>query len=458
MEKEKNTMLNTSKKIVLCSGVRTAFGHLAKSLSKIAPEDLMGMTIRELVKRSHLDPQKVDGVMAGWVGQGSHAPNIARIATLKAGRLPEKAHSMTLQANCISSLESISSSARHIIMGEGDLYIAGGTESMSTFPYNIRGSRESKSLRSLDTVKAKWNELWNDPEVAIKDSMEEGLNDPVKNLNMAATAEVCAQMFGVSREEQDQYAHESFKRCLEGHNRGFYKSHMMPVVVDGKTLLESDEYIMLRKKLVEKPAMIQKAPVLFDSDAFTIKDFYDKFGEHIEGKAYSPDAKASVTLFNSCARSDGATAVIVTSEETAKKLGLGILGSIKSWAYYGINPAHMGVGPVYASHLALQRANLKFSDLDQIELHEAFAATCLSIFRLGKNKFQQDWQSLWADHKCNPNGGSIPLGHPLAATGTRVVLNLLYAMKENPKARYGLATACAGGGLGGAMIIEKPQT
>ncbi len=447
-------MQATSKKIVLCSGLRTAMGHLSKSLAEILPEELMAAVIRELVKRTKLDTKHVDGVMVGWVGQGSHAPNIARIAALK-GRLPEKAHAVTVQANCVSGLEAICSAARHILTGEGDLYIAGGTESMSTFPYAIRGPRSAKFLRSMETLKENWAHIWEDPEITITDTIEEGLNDPVKNLNMAATAEVCAQMFGITRQEQDAYAHESFKRCYEGWMNGFYKSHVMPVMKEGKTILETDEYVMLRKSLVEKPQMFEKAPVLFDSDKFTIKDFYEKYCEHMPNTKYSSAVQATLTLINSCARSDGAAAVIVTTEEMAKDLGLEILGEIKSWGFYGINPAHMGIGPVFATQEALDRAGLKFSDLDEVELHEAFASTCLSIFKVGKEQFGHTWRQLWDEKKLNPNGGTIPLGHPLAATGTRIVLNLLYAVKKNPDAEFGLATACAAGGLGGAMIIQK---
>ncbi len=450
-------MNSKNKKIVLCTGLRTAIGHLSKSLSHMPPEDLMGSVIRELVKRANLDPKYIDGVIVGWVGQGSHAPNIARIAALKAGRLPERAHATTIQENCVSGMESICSAARHIVMGEGELYIAGGTESMSTFPYAIRGPRSAKSLRSIESVKENWANLWNDPEVSIMDTMEEGLTDPIRHLNMAATAEVCAQMFGITREMQDAYAYETFKRCYESELDGFYKSHVMPVVEAGQTLLEFDEYVMLRKNLVQKPEMIKKAPVLFDSEAFTIKNFYEKFGEHIKGKSYEPNAQATVTLFNSCARSDGAAAVIVTSEELAKDLGLEILGELKSWAFYGIDPAHMGIAPAYATQTALDRVGLKFSDIDQIELHEAFAATCLSIFHVGREQMSQDWRTLWDKKMLNPHGGSIPLGHPLAATGTRIVLNLMYAMKENPNSDIGLAAACAAGGLGGAILLQRPS-
>src|SRR5581483_1907083 len=164
-------------KVVLCGGVRTPIGHFAKSLATVSPEHLLMVTINGLLAKTTLYPHAVDGVMAGWVGQGSHAPNIARIAVLLS-HLPEKAHAVTLQANCVSGMEAIASAARRIILGEGELFIAGGTESMSTFPYAIRGNRSMKELRSLDTVRANWSSLLANEEIGIVDCIEEGLNDP----------------------------------------------------------------------------------------------------------------------------------------------------------------------------------------------------------------------------------------------------------------------------------------
>ena len=442
-------------KIVLCGGIRTPIGHIAKSLASVSPEHLMTLTINGLLAKTTLYPQAVDGVMVGWVGQGSHAPNIARICVLMS-HLPDKAHAVTLQANCVSGMEAISSAARHIVMGEGDLYIAGGTESMSSFPYAIRGDRSMKELRSLETVRANWPSLLDHEGIGIVDCIEEGLNDPVKNLNMAATAEVCAQMYSVDRKSQDAYALETYRRALTAEENGFYKSHTLPVEEHGKILLERDEYPYLRESLVKKPEMMAKAPLIFENSSFTMKEFYDLYAVHIEGKQYVPgQTHGSVTLFNSCARSDGAAAVIVASEKRALELKLEILGEIVSWGYWGNNPAHMGIAPVFATANALERAGINFDNLDQIELHEAFSATCLSIFKVGLEKYGHHWESKWKDGKLNPNGGSIPLGHPLAATGTRIVLNALYQMKKKPEAKYALAAACAAGGLGGAMIIKK---
>jgi acetyl-CoA acetyltransferase family protein len=326
---------------------------------------------------------------------------------------------------------------------------------MSRMPYSIEGSRGLKELRSFETVKAKWNGLLESSEVSVVDSLEQGLTDPVKKINMAATAEVCAQMYGIARQDQDNYARESFRRAISGWKAGFYDSHVEKVVVGDNSALDKDEYPFLREDLVEKPQMFSKAPLLFDGPSYSLKNFYADYGAYIEGKKYQEGDKGTVTLFNSCGRSDGAAAVIVSTEKKAKELGLEILAKIKGWGFYGNNPAHMGVSPALAAPVALERAGISFDDLDQIELHEPFAATVLSIFKVGRERFGHDWKAKFDSGALNPNGGSVALGHPLGATGTRLMLNLNYALKRNPKARYGMIAACAGGGMGGAMVVEK---
>lgn len=443
-----------SKTIVIAGGARTPIGHLSRSLTNLAPESLLVDALQSTIARAKLPKDAVDGVIAGWVGQAFSAPNIARVAALRAG-LPEKVQSVTVQNNCVSSIESVASAARFILAGEGDLYLAGGVEVMSRFPYSIDGSRASKALRSLDTVKAKWGELLTSGEATVVDSMEAGLTDPVEKINMAGTAEVVAQIYGVDRAAQDEYARESFRRALEGWKSGFYQTHVVPVTRDGAVVLDKDEYPHLREDLVAKPQMFAKAPALFDNSAYSMKDFYRDYGRHMPGKAYQEGAKGSVTLFNSCGRSDGAAAVIVTTTEKAKALGLDVLAEIKGWGFVGNNPAHMGVAPALAAPVALQKAGVSFDALDQIELHEPFAATVLSIFKLGKDKFGHDWAAKNASGALNPNGGSIAVGHPLGATGARLMLNLVHALRKNPKGRYGMLAACAGGGMGGALVVEK---
>lgn len=446
--------MESSPSIVISSGVRTPIGHMARSLAKLKAEDLMALAVHSLIQRSHLPKEAVDGLLIGWVGQSFSAPNIARVTLLNCG-LPEKAQAVTVQNNCISSIESIAAAARFIRCGEGELFIAGGTECMSRMPYTIDGPRSLKELRSLDVVKSKWAGLLESSEVSVVDSLEQGLTDPVKKINMAATAEVCAQMYGISREDQDHYARESFRRAIAGWNSGFYDSHVEKAEGPGQVFLEKDEYPFLREDLVAKPQMFAKAPVLFDNSSYPLKNFYADYGPLIEGKKYQEGDKGTVTLFNSCGRSDGSSAVIVSTEKKARELGLDILARIKGWGFYGNNPAHMGISPALAAPIALKRAGVSFDELDQIELHEPFAATVLSIFKIGREQFGHDWKSKFESGALNPNGGSIALGHPLGATGTRLMLNLLYALRKNPKGRYGLIAACAGGGMGGAMVVEK---
>jgi acetyl-CoA acetyltransferase family protein len=443
-----------SKTVVIAGGARTPIGHLSRSLASLPPEDLLVDALRSTLARAKLSKDAVDGVIAGWVGQGFQAPNIARVAALRAG-LPESVQSVTVQNNCVSSIESIASACRFILAGEGEVYLAGGVEVMSRLPYTIDGSRAAKALRNFDTVKAKWGELLTTGDVAVTDAMEAGLTDPVEHINMAGTAEVVAQIYGVGRAEQDEYARESFRRALAGWKSGFYDTHVVPVARDGKPVLEKDEYPFLREDLADKPAMFAKAPAAFDNSAYTLKDFYRDYGRHITGKSYQEGMKGGVTLFNSCGRSDGAAMVVVTTAEKAKSLGLDVLAEIKGWGFAGNNPAHMGVAPALAAPVALQRAGVSFDALDQIELHEPFAATVLSIFKLGRDKFGHDWAAKNKSGALNPNGGSVALGHPLGATGARLALNLVHALRKNPKGRYGMLAACAGGGMGGALVVEK---
>lgn len=442
-----------SKTIVVAGGARTPIGHISRSLAGLKPEDLMVDALEATLKSSRLAKDAVDGVIVGWVGQSFSAPNIARVAALRAG-LPEKTQAMTVQNNCVSSIEAVSAACRAILAGEGEVYLAGGTEVMSRMPYSIDGSRAAKPLRSIAVVKEKWGELLASPEVAVVDSIEQGLTDPVKRINMAGTAEVAAQTYGIGRTEQDEYARESFRRCLAGWKSGFFASHVVPVTRGDAVVLDKDEYPHLREDLAEKPQMFAKAPALFDNSAYSIADFFRDYGEHMPGLT-AEGRKGTVTLFNSCGRSDGAAALVVATAEKAEALGLTALAEIKGWGFMGNNPAHMGVSPALAAPVALQRAGVKFDELDQIELHEPFAATVLSIFKLGKEKFGHDWAAKYASGALNPNGGSIAVGHPLGATGARLMLNLVHALRANPKGRYGMLAACAGGGMGGALVVEK---
>ncbi|MBI1870881.1 MAG: thiolase family protein [Chlamydiae bacterium] len=443
------------KRIVLACGMRTPIGHINKSLADLRPDEMGTMAIRSVIEKAKIDPKLVDGVLMGWVGQLSNAPNIARVCALNAG-MSEQSVAFTLHVNCVSGIEAVASAARQILVGEGELFIAGGTESMSSFPYTIRGARRYRGLKTLNDVKKNWNTLLEDPHIEIGDCMLEGLRDPVKGMIMAETAEILAQLYDISRDEQDHYAVESYRRAIEGIRKGVFKPYVSPVIKNGTVLLSEDENPLQRENFVLDPEKAKKAPALFDNEAYPFKNFWASYGHEIRGKKYI-DGKThgTITAFNSCPRSDGAAAVIVTTDTKAKELGLDIIAELKSWGFTGVNPALMGVGPTFATEKALERAKVSFDKLDILELHEAFAAGCLAIFKVGQNKFGHHWQEKWKAGQVNPYGGSIALGHPLAASGTRILLNLGYELKASPKGKLGLAAACAAGGVSGSAVLEK---
>mgnify|MGYP001559259513 CR=1 FL=1 len=445
----------SGKRIVLSTGLRTPIGQVNKSLAELLPEELMKILLKELMARTNINPKLIDGIVVGWVGQGSHAPNIARVASLLAG-LPYEIPAYTVQSNCVSGIEAVSSVTRQILLGEGELFIAGGTESMSNMPYSIRGARKNKDLKTLDKVLSNWNELPKDPNVQITDCMEEGITDPVKKMTMAATAEICAQIYKIDRTLQDQYARESYARTINAIREGRYNEYVVPVQKDGETVLEQDENPFLREQFMKHPDKISNAPLLFDNEAMSIKEFYEKYKDELHGVTYKEgQTNATVSPFNACPRSDGAAVIIVTTEQKAKELNLPILAELKGWALYGVNPAQMGIAPAYSTGKLLKDLNLNFKDLDLIELHEAFAATCLTIFKLGEKDFQHQWRKNWEEGKVNRNGGTLALGHPLAATGTRIILNLAYEMKRDPNIKLGMAAACAAGGIGGSIVLKR---
>ena len=444
-----------SKRIVLANGWRTPFGHINRSLSLFKADDLMEMTLRKVVSAAGIDPNLYEGAIIGWVGQGSHAPNIARVACLRAG-LPEKCVAFTEQVNCVSGLETVASAARRILVGEGEIYIAGGTESMSQMPYSIRGDRRVQGLRTLEDIKKNWDKLLSNPKIELGDCLMEGLVDPVKKLNMAATAEILAQIHGITREEQDAYAVESYRRAIEAIEKKSLVDHVFPVTVGTQTVLADDENPRMREQFVKDPSKLEKMTLLFNNEAFSIEDFYKNYKDELEGKTYRPGAsQATVTPFNACPRSDGACAVIVSTEAMAKKLGLRIQAELIGWAFAGIDPAQMGKSPAYSTDMVLNKLKLKLEQMGVIDLHEAFAAGCLAIFKIGQRQFKHPWQQLWKTRVVNPHGGSLALGHPLAASGTRVILNVLSTMSKNKSIKYGMAAACAAGGMGCSMVFRN---
>lgn len=445
----------TRKRIVLADGSRTPIGHVNRSLADLRPDELGTLAIQAVMAKSNLDPTLVDGVMMGWVGQLSNAPNIARVCALNAG-IPESSVAFTFHVNCVSGIEAVASAARQILSDEGELFIAGGTESMSAFPYAIRGARKYRGLKTLEDLKKNWPTLINDPHIEVGDCMLEGLRDPVKGMIMAETAEILAQTYDISRDEQDAYAVESYRRAIDAIHRGVYRPYVPEVKVDGRVILDRDENPFMREHFVKDPEKAKKAPAMFDNDEYPFKLFWDRYAPEIKGKSYVEGvSRGTVTAFNSCPRSDGAAAVIVTTDRKAEELGLHIMAELDRWSFAGVSPALMGMGPAYAAKRVLDAAKVRFEDLDIIELHEAFSAGCLAIFTVGLKEFAHPWREKWKAGQVNPYGGSLALGHPLAASGTRILLNLGYELLERKDAKIGLAAACAAGGVSAGVVLRK---
>lgn len=394
------------KDIVIIEGVRTAQGTLGGALRDIPAQKLAEIVIKAVLSRSKIDPEEVDEVILGCVGQQSDAPNIARISSLMSG-LSKDIPAFTVQRNCASGLQAIVSACQSIECGIGELIIAGGTESMSCAPYINRNLRFGQRLKHSTMVDTVW----------------EGLTDPVCNQLMGRTAENLVEEFGISRLEQDQFALESHKRAFRATREGKFKDEIVPVEVP------------------KYAAGKQMPPEIF------VNDEGINVGLNEQVLAQYPTIfkeGGSVTPGNSCPISDGAAAVIVTTAGKAKALGKTPLAYIRSYGFAGVEPERMGIGPTCAVPIALKRGGLSLKDVQLMELNEAFAAQVIACERV--MKFDRTI--------LNVNGGAIALGHPVGATGTRVVVTLINEMRRR-NLSIGLATMCVGGGQGGAIVLER---
>ena len=397
------------KEVVIVGGVRTPIGNHGGAFRSLTAHHLASLVIKEVVQRVGLDPLLIDDVILGCISQSSDAPNIARVAALLAG-LPVNIPGITVQRNCVSGMEAISSAYQAIQTGDGEVYVCGGVESMSTSPYVVRGARWGLKLRHDTFVDTLW----------------EGLTDPVCGQIMGMTAENLAMMYDISREQQDRFAVESHKKAFRATRMGCFRDEIVPVRVSKMVAGQEVAYEDIVQDECINPALtIQKAalyPTVFKKDG-------------------------SVTPANACPISDGAAAVIVMTAERADELGLQPMAYIRSYAYAALPPDIMGLGPAYALPKALEKSGDRLTDLEVIELNEAFAAQSLAV---GIELEEQGWD--W--NNVNVNGGAIALGHPVGCTGTRIVVTLLHEMAWR-NSTLGAATACVGGGMGGAMIFGR---
>ena len=390
--------------IVIASACRTAIGTFGGTLKDVPAAELGAIVVKEAVKRAGIKPEMVDEVIFGNVLQAGLGQNIARQVTLKAG-LPIETTAMTINIVCGSGLKSVALAANQILAGESEIVVCGGTENMSAAPYAIPSARWGARMNNSKMI-----------DVIVND----GLWDAFNQYHMGITAENVAEKYGITREMQDEFAVASQSKAEAAIKAGKFKDEIVPVVIHGK-----------------------KGDTVFDTDE------HPKFGTTLEKVAkLKPAFKrdgGTVTAANASGINDSAAALVVMSKEKADELGIKPLATIVSYATGGVDPSIMGVGPVPAVTKAMARANMTVDDFDLIEANEAFAAQSLAVAQ--DLKFDMS--------KVNVNGGAIALGHPIGASGARILVTLLYEMQKREDAHTGLATLCIGGGQGQALIVKK---
>lgn len=389
--------------IVIVSATRTPIGAYGKSLKNVSSGYLASHVIKESLQRINIPADHVDEVILGEVRQTTESSNIARVAALRAG-IPEQVTAFTVNRLCASGIQAVTSGVQQILSNQADIVIAGGTESMSRSPIYLRNTR-----------------FGGDRTTIVDSNLEAGQQPQEiygKNLSMGITAENVARKYNISREDQDAFAIESQRRAKKAIESGRFKDEIAPIeVVEKKqiSIFEVDEYPRFDTSL-EKLANLN--PVF--------------------------EAGGTVTAGNACGRNDGASALVIMKESHAKHLGLQPLARIVDWSTAGVSPEIMGIGPVPAVKQLLKRNQKTIQDIDLLELNEAFASQSVAVIReLGLNH-----------EKVNVNGGAIALGHPVGATGTRIITTLIYELIKR-KQQYGIATLCAGGGQGMAILIEQ---
>ncbi len=387
--------------VVITAACRTAVGSLGGMYRTITSLDLSIPVMQELVKRSGIDPSIIEDVIWGCNYQRTYKENnLGRVAAIKAG-LPENVPGITIHRNCTSSLSSIQFGFYQIKSGEADCIMAGGADSMSTAPHMVFDARYGKKYGHME----------------LRDSMWDSFTNLGVGPAMGITAENVAERYNITREEMDAYALRSHQRAVAAIDAGKFKDEIVPVTIRGR-----------------------KGDTVCDTDEFPRRDTsLEKLGKL--KATFKEDGK--VTAGNSSGMNDAASGVILMDEDKAKELGVPIIARVLSVGAVGLDPDVMGLGPIGASRKVLDKAGLTVDDIDLWEMNEAFAAQCLACQRdLGID-----------DEKLNVNGGGISIGHPVGATGARLVVTLVHELKRR-SGRYGVATLCAGGGMGVAVLVE----
>mgnify|MGYP004484372683 FL=1 len=391
------------REVVIASAVRTAIGTFGGSLKDIPAVDLGALVIKEAVNRAGIKPELVNEVVMGNVIQAGLGQNVARQSAVKAG-LPIEIPAMTINMGCGSGLRSVALAAQMIKAGDCDVVVAGGMENMSRAPYALETTR--------------WGQRMGDGKL-VDTMIKDALSDAFNNYHMGVTAENIVKEWGLTREELDEFSLNSQLKAEKAIKEGKFKDEIVPVMVPQR----------------------KGEPKVFDTDEGP------RFGSTIEGLArlkpcFIKDGK--VTAGNSSGINDGTAAFVVMSAEKAAELGVTPLATIVSYGHKGLDPAIMGYGPFHATKAVMESANLTVEDMDLIEANEAFAAQSIAVAK-----------DLHFDmSKVNVNGGAVALGHPVGASGARILVTLLHEMQRRD-AKKGLATLCIGGGMGTAMIVER---
>lgn len=392
------------REVVIVSAARTPMGSFGGSLKGIPTRKLGAIAIKAAVERAGIKPEMVDEVIMGCVLQGALGQNVSRQMSLDAG-LPIEVPTMTINKVCGSGLRAVELAAQIIKAGDADIIVAGGAENMSATAYALPTGRFGARMNNTQMV-----------DMMVND----GLWDAFNNYHMGITAENVAEQWGITREELDEFAVTSQNRAEAAIKAGKFKDEIVPVEIPQR----------------------KGDPVIFATDEFP------KFGTTMEKVAKLKGAfkkDGVVTAANASGINDAGAALVVMAKEKAEELGLTPMCTIKSYASAGVDPKIMGVGPIPASTKALEKAGLKMEDIDLVEANEAFASQSLAVRKeLGLDP-----------EKTNVNGGAIALGHPIGASGARILISLIYEMQKREDAKLGLATLCIGGGMGTALIVEK---
>ena len=391
-------MTKSNKDVVITSAVRTPIGSYKGALKNIKVHELGSACISQSLKKSKLNSEEIDEVIIGQVLTAGEGQNPARQAAINAG-IPNSKPAHIINQVCGSGLRSIISGYQNIKLGDSNIIISGGQENMSRSPHTIyfRLEKKLEKHRLVDSM------------------INDGLIDAFNNYHMGITAENVAQKFGISREEQDKFAFESQRKTVAAQKNKVFDEEIIEVDLKNQKLFNKDEYPKVNQTIED------------------LKKLDPAFQE-----------KGTVTAGNSSGLNDGAAAIVLMRRDIAEKKNLNILGKIKNWANCGVDPSLMGIGPIPATKLVLQKSNWQVKDVDLFEVNEAFAAQSIAVARELKIP----------PEKLNVNGGAIALGHPIGASGTRIIVTLLHEMIRRDQ-KKGIATLCIGGGMGIALCLER---